>query len=118
MLRSVPDWVKSPFSVFTGSPADACDTPGAAGFDVPPAVVPAGTSPPVEGASAWVAELTGGAEQDIGLSLGSVRRREISGRVDARRRKPTGVNIAGQESNTSSTGHAGDGPTPCPANCW
>ena len=59
MLRSVLDWVKSPFSVFTGSPADAWDTPGAAGFEVPPVVVPAGISPPVEGASACVPELTG-----------------------------------------------------------
>jgi hypothetical protein len=59
--RSVSDWVKSPFSVFTGSPADACpaDAPGSARLPCPPAVVPAGTSPPAEGASAWVAEDTG-----------------------------------------------------------
>src|SRR5258708_39999384 len=45
MLRSVFAWVKSPFSVLAGSPAVACATPGAAGFDPPPAA-PAGTCPP------------------------------------------------------------------------
>ena len=59
MLTSVLDWVKSPFSVLTGSPAEAWDTPGAAGLEVPPVVVPASTSPPAEGASAAVAEDTG-----------------------------------------------------------
>ncbi len=59
MDESVYDWVKSPFSVFTGSPAGVCCTPGAAGLEVPPMVVPASTSPPTDGASAAVAEVTG-----------------------------------------------------------
>src|ERR1022692_1452645 len=58
ILRSVTDWLKSPFSVSTGSPADACDKPGSAAFD-PPIAVPAGTSPPADGAKAAVPLLTG-----------------------------------------------------------
>ena len=66
---SLADWVKSPFSVFTGSPAVACDTPGAAGLDPPPAVAPAGTSPPVVGASACVAALTGAPSSTYGCPV-------------------------------------------------
>ena len=62
---SVAAWVKSPFAVFTGSPALACATPGAAGFE-PPIVAPAGTSPPVEGASACVAALIGAPSSTYG----------------------------------------------------
>src|SRR6266851_3426667 len=62
---SMADWVKTPFSVFTGSPAAASETPGAAGF-APPVVAPAGTSPPAEGASACVAALTGAPSRTYG----------------------------------------------------
>ncbi len=65
MDTSVADWVKTPVSVFTGSPAIACATPGAAEF-TPPAVAPAGTSPPAEGASACVAALIGAPSSTYG----------------------------------------------------
>jgi hypothetical protein len=55
--KSVLDWLKSPFSVSTGSPAEACDSPGAAGF-APPTAAPFGTCPPVDGDNANVAGVT------------------------------------------------------------
>jgi hypothetical protein len=56
---SLPDWVRSPFSVFTDPAASACDTPPAAGLEVPPAVAPAGTSPSADGARPCVLVVSG-----------------------------------------------------------
>jgi hypothetical protein len=54
MDTSVADWLKSPFSGFSGSPAGiiAADNPGAAAFPSPPVIDPAAGTPPVVGAAA------------------------------------------------------------------
>jgi hypothetical protein len=63
--------VKSPFSGFTGSAVTgwAAEAPGSAGLPRPPEVVPAGTSPPADWASALVAADTGAPSSSYGCPL-------------------------------------------------
>ncbi|HVB45891.1 MAG TPA: hypothetical protein VNF47_24720 [Streptosporangiaceae bacterium] len=103
------DWVKSPFSVFTGSPAVAWDTPGAAGFD-PPITDPDGTSPPVDGARAAVAELTGAPASTYACPVAPSDAVNPAG--EAALSNPTGVSPAGHALIVSSTEHAGAGHDP------
>jgi hypothetical protein len=105
MDKSVADWEKSPFSVFTESAAVVCMTPGAAGFD-PPIAVPDSTSPPVDGASAAVEELTGAPASTYACPVAPSDAVNAAG--DAALSNPTGVSPAGQTLIVSSTEQAGD----------
>src|SRR5579872_2935735 len=107
MDRSACDCVKSPFSVFTGSPAEACRTPGAAGLVVPPPVVPASTSPPADGASAAVAAATGAPSSTYGWPEAPFEAVKFAA-ASLAASYATGVKIAGQRVNASWTGHPGD----------
>src|SRR5260370_2899881 len=104
MFRSVFDWVKSPFSVSTGSPAAARATPGAAWLDDPPVVVPASTSPPADGASAAVAADTGAPRSTYGWPLGPLEAVKTDPASPAAS-SAAGVNIAGPHVDASVTAH-------------
>src|SRR5450755_918857 len=103
--KSLPDWVKSPLSVSTGSPAIACRTPGAAGF-APPEAAPAGTSPPADGASACVPALAGTPASTYGCPVAPSEAVKSAGAAPARYATPD--TAVGHPVNDSCTEHAGD----------
>src|SRR5260370_14400355 len=104
MFRSVFDWVKSPFSVSTGSPAAARATPGAAWLDDPPVVVPASTSPPADGASAAVAADTGAPRSTYGWPVVPLEAVETDAAAPAAS-SATGGDIPGQGVNAPVAGY-------------
>src|SRR5580658_567110 len=106
MLRSVSDWLKSPFSVFTGSPAAAWASPGSAGSD-PPISAPDGTSPPVDGASA-VVPADGTAPASTYACPADAPSEAVNNAGVAALSYASPPKPAGHAVNDSSTEHAGD----------